>query len=67
MGNLFSEFKLGNPIAFGVTYFLTFSATKQIGAFLFSLTFFDCYVYYYEERNPELSSCICHWYCSTVA
>ena len=39
MGNLFSEFKLGNPIAFGVTYFLTFSATKQIGAFLFSLTF----------------------------
>ena len=38
-GNIFSDFTLEYPIAFGVTYVLTFSATKQVGAFLFSLTF----------------------------
>lgn len=38
-GNIFSDFTLESPIAFGVTYVLTFSATKQVGAFLFSLTF----------------------------
>jgi hypothetical protein len=38
-GNLFSPLVLSSPIAFGVFYLLTFSATKQIGALLFSLAF----------------------------
>lgn len=38
-GNMFSYFALESPIAFGVSYVLTFSAIKQVGAFLFSLTF----------------------------
>jgi hypothetical protein len=38
-GNMFSYLALESPIAFGVSYVLTFSATKQVGALLFSLTF----------------------------
>ena len=38
-GSLFSPFILNSPIAFGAIYVLIFSATKQIGALLFSLAF----------------------------
>jgi MFS family permease len=38
-GNLFSQLVLHSPVTFGATYILIFSATKQIGAFLFSLAF----------------------------
>jgi hypothetical protein len=38
-GNFFSSFVLTSPIMFGVIYVLTFSATKQVGALLFSLAF----------------------------
>jgi len=38
-GNVFSQLVLHYPITFGVTYTLIFSATKQIGALLFSLAF----------------------------
>jgi hypothetical protein len=38
-GNMFSYLSLESPIGFGVSYVLTFSATKQVGALLFSLTF----------------------------
>ena len=38
-GNIFSPLILSEPIAFGVIYVLIFSATKQIGALLFSLAF----------------------------
>lgn len=37
--NVFSSFALSSPIAIGVVYALTFSATKQVGALLFSLSF----------------------------
>ena len=38
-GNVFSPLVLSSPIAFGAIYVLIFSATKQIGALLFSLAF----------------------------
>jgi hypothetical protein len=38
-GNVFSPLILSSPIAFGMIYVLIFSATKQIGALLFSLAF----------------------------
>ena len=38
-GNVFSPLVLNSPIFFGVAYVLIFSATKQIGALLFSLAF----------------------------
>ncbi|MFI5405358.1 MAG: hypothetical protein ACHQ1D_02465 [Nitrososphaerales archaeon] len=38
-GSLFSTFILNSPIAFSAIYVLFFSATKQIGALLFSLAF----------------------------
>lgn len=38
-GNIFSPIILNSPIAFGVVYTLIFSATKQVGALLFSLAF----------------------------
>lgn len=38
-GNVFSQLVLHYPVAFGVTYTLFFSSTKQIGALLFSLAF----------------------------
>jgi hypothetical protein len=38
-GNVFSQLVLHYPVTFGVTYTLFFSATKQIGALLFSLAF----------------------------
>jgi hypothetical protein len=38
-GNVFSPLILSSPIAFGMIYVLIFSATKQIGALLFSLVF----------------------------
>ncbi len=38
-GNIFSAFQLCSPITFGIIYVLTFSATKQSGALLFSLSF----------------------------
>jgi hypothetical protein len=38
-GNVFSSIAVTSPVAFGIIYVLTFSATKQVGALLFSLTF----------------------------
>ncbi len=38
-GNIFSPIVLTSPIAFGIIYVLIFSATKQVGAVLFSLGF----------------------------
>jgi hypothetical protein len=38
-GNIFSQFQLTSPVTFGIIYVLTFSATKQVGALLFSLAF----------------------------
>lgn len=38
-GNAFSQLVLHYPVTYGVTYTLVFSATKQIGALLFSLAF----------------------------
>ena len=38
-GNIFSPLIQDSPISFGVTYTITFSATKQLGALVFSLTF----------------------------
>jgi hypothetical protein len=38
-GNIFSPIVLTSPVAFGIIYVLTFSATKQVGAVLFSLGF----------------------------
>ena len=38
-GNIFSPFVINSPVAFGIVYALTFSATKQVGALLFSLAF----------------------------
>ena len=40
-GNVFSPLLLNSPIFFGVTYVLIYSATKQIGALLFSLAFWN--------------------------
>lgn len=39
IGNIFSDFQMSSPIAFGLIYVLTFSATKQVGALLFGLSF----------------------------
>ena len=38
-GNIFSAYQLSSPIGFGIVYVSTFSATKQVGALLFSLSF----------------------------
>lgn len=38
-GNIFSSIVVASPVAFGIIYVLTFSATKQVGALLFSLAF----------------------------
>lgn len=59
-GNMFSYFLLESPIAFSVAYVLTFSATKQVGALLFSLTFLTASVIIpkKEIRNSLLISAI---------
>ena len=38
-GNIFSSLVITSPVTFGITYVLIFSATKQVGALLFSLAF----------------------------
>ena len=38
-GNIFSELVMASPVAFGMIYVVIFSATKQVGALLFSLAF----------------------------
>jgi hypothetical protein len=38
-GNIFSQLVIHYPVAFGVVYVLTFSATKQVGSLLFSTAF----------------------------
>jgi hypothetical protein len=59
-GNIFSHFTLESPIGFGVFYVLTFSATKQVGAFLFSLTFLTASVFVTKKeiRNSLLLTAI---------
>lgn len=49
-GSLFSPLILNSPIAFGVIYVLIFSATKQIGALLFSLAFWTASSFVTNER-----------------
>jgi len=59
-GNVFSPLILSSPIAFGVIYVLTFSATMQIGALLFSLAFWTASSIVSNERvrNSLLTSAI---------
>jgi hypothetical protein len=59
-GNVFSKMLLESPITFGVSYVLAFSATKQVGALLFSLTFLtaSAIVTKKEIRNSLLISAI---------
>jgi hypothetical protein len=59
-GNVFSPLLLSSPIAFGMIYVLIFSATKQIGALLFSLAFWTAtsLVSNDKVRNSLLTSAI---------
>lgn len=59
-GDVFSPLVLSSPIAFGVIYVLIFSATKQIGALLFSLAFWTASSLVANERvrNSLLTSAI---------
>ena len=59
-GNVFSPLVLSSPIAFGVIYVIIFSATKQIGALLFSLAFWTASSLVTNERvrNSLLTSAI---------
>ena len=54
-GNIFSQFVLHYPVTFGVTYTLFFSATKQIGALLFSLAFLSASFLVTNERVRKSS------------
>jgi hypothetical protein len=60
LGSVFSPLILNSPVTFGVTYVLTFSATKQVGAFLFSLSFLTASAVVRKEhvRNSLLMSAI---------
>jgi hypothetical protein len=49
-GNILSPLLLNHPITVEVIYILTFSATKQVGAFLFSLTFLTAATLVAKER-----------------
>jgi hypothetical protein len=49
-GDLFFPLMLSSPLLFSTIYVLTFSATKQVGAFLFSLTFWTASTLVYEDR-----------------
>ena len=59
-GNVFSPLVLSSPMAFGAIYVLIFSATKQIGALLFSLAFWTTSSLVTNERvrNSLLTSAI---------
>jgi hypothetical protein len=59
-GNILSPLILSSPIAFGMIYVLIFSATKQIGALLFSLAFWTASSLVTNERvrNSLLTSAI---------
>jgi hypothetical protein len=48
--NLLSPFMLNSPIAVSVIYTILFSATKQVGAFLFSLSFLAASTLVTKER-----------------
>jgi hypothetical protein len=54
-GNIFSQLVLHYPVTFGVTYTLFFSATKQIGALLFSLAFLTASFLVTNERVRKSS------------
>jgi hypothetical protein len=49
-GNVFSPIVLNSPVTFGIFYVLIFSATKQAGAFLFSLAFWTTSTLVTKER-----------------
>ena len=58
--NLLSPFVLDSPIAVSVIYTILFSATKQVGAFLFSLSFLIASIVVPKDsvRKSLLISCI---------
>ena len=64
-GNIFSQLVLHNPVAFGVSYNLIFSATK-IGALLFSLAFWTASSLVTNEGVRKSSLIVCDWNCNTV-
>lgn len=49
-GDLFFPLMLSFPLIFSTIYILAFSATKQVGAFLFSLSFWTASTLVYEDR-----------------
>jgi hypothetical protein len=59
-GDVFFSFLLTSPVAFSIIYVLIFSATKQVGALLFSLSFWTASSLVHDDRvrNSLLMSSI---------
>jgi hypothetical protein len=49
-GDVFLPFLLTSPVSFSIIYILIFSATKQVGALLFSLVFWTASSLVYDDR-----------------
>ncbi|HEY9386755.1 MAG TPA: hypothetical protein VIP70_06930 [Nitrososphaeraceae archaeon] len=49
-GDVFFPLLYSSPVAFSIIYILIFSATKQVGALLFSLTFWTASSVVYDDR-----------------
>jgi hypothetical protein len=50
LGNVLSPMMINSPVTVGVLYVLVFSATKQVGSFLFSLSFLTAAVFINREH-----------------
>ena len=63
--NLFQPLVVSSPVSFGIVNISVFSATKQIGALLFSLSFLNCFCFGFKACNSKVLVDLCYWYGNT--
>ena len=61
-GDVFFPLLVSSPVVFTIIYILLFSATKQVGAFFFGLTFWSASSLVYDERLRKSLACFFYWY-----
>lgn len=61
--SMFSEYRLSDPVTFGVIYTLVFYLSKPVGGILFGIAFWSIAQKYWSQSSKGLPDYFCIWTC----
>jgi len=61
--SIFSEYRLSDPVTFGIVYTLVFNLSKPVGGILFGIAFWSIAQKYWSQSSKGLPDYFCIWTC----